>query len=70
MKNLFEACKPRDSVFDAARRDTVADLGDLTAGRLDARAFFAENYVTEGMKFCSRKVFAGSKVDRNRAFSC
>ncbi len=50
MKTLREACKPRDSIFDAARRDTVADLGDLVGGKIAPGAFFAENYITEGMK--------------------
>ena len=29
MKTLRKACKPRDSIFDATRRDVVLDLGDL-----------------------------------------
>ena len=45
-----QACTPRAGVFDASRRDTVLDLGDLIGGRIDAGEFFAENYVTEGMR--------------------
>jgi hypothetical protein len=50
MQTLHQACRPRESVFDRGRRDTVLDLTDLSAGRIDARSFFAENYVTDGMK--------------------
>ena len=57
MKNLREACKPRDAIFDATRRDTVADLGDLVTGSLEPTAFFAENYITEGMKILLTESF-------------
>ncbi|MDP2640208.1 MAG: DUF499 domain-containing protein, partial [Betaproteobacteria bacterium] len=50
MKTLKSACKPRDTVFDAARRDTVLDLSDLVGDRIKPEAFFPENYITEGMK--------------------
>ena len=50
MRSLQDLCGPRASVFDAQRRDTVLDLADLAADRIDPVAFFAENYVTEGMK--------------------
>lgn len=50
MKPLADLCVPRDSVFDPQKRDTVLDLTDLVDGRIDAAAFFAENYITEGMK--------------------
>jgi hypothetical protein len=50
MKSLKELCIPRDSVFDIARRDTVLNLTHLTADKIDAKDFFEENYVTEGMK--------------------
>jgi len=50
MKSLSALCKPRDSVFDAARRDTVLDLTDLLEGKVDEKKFFAENYLTDGMK--------------------
>lgn len=50
MKTLQQLCTPRPSVFDPQRRDTVLDLADLTAGRIDPALFFEENYVTEGMK--------------------
>jgi hypothetical protein len=49
-KTLASACKPRDSIFDAARRDTVVDLSDLVQDRIDPEAFFRENHVTEGMR--------------------
>ena len=57
MKTLREACKPRDSIFDATRRDVVLDLGDLIDDSIDAKAFFAENYITEGMKVLLRESF-------------
>ncbi len=50
MKTVKQACTPRASVFDPARRDTVLDLTDLVDGRIDPAGFFAENHVTEGMK--------------------
>lgn len=50
MKRLKDSCTPRASTFDPTRRDTVLDLSDLVGKRIDPAAFFAENYVTEGMK--------------------
>jgi len=50
MKTLAEACKPRDTIFDSTRRDTVLDLTDLVEDRIDVREFFAENHITEGMR--------------------
>lgn len=50
MKTLRQACRPRASVFDPSRRDTVLDLTDLVQGRIDPDEFFAENHITEGMK--------------------
>lgn len=48
--SLKTLCQPRPVIFDPQKRDTVLDLGDLIAGRIDPDAFFEENYVTEGMK--------------------
>lgn len=50
MKSLKKLCKPRDSVFDPQRRDTVLDLADLLEDRIQPLEFFEENYITEGMK--------------------
>ena len=50
MRSLAANCKPRDSVFDRARRDTVLDLTDLVQNRIDPEAFFRENHITEGMR--------------------
>ncbi len=50
MQTLGHACKPRDSIFDPSRRDTVLDLTDLVSGSIDPEAFFRENHVTEGMR--------------------
>ena len=53
--SLAAACQPRSSVFGRGRSDTVAEIADLP--KLDARAFFAETYVTEGMGVLLRQVF-------------
>ncbi|MCF7983262.1 MAG: DUF499 domain-containing protein [Thiohalocapsa sp.] len=50
MQTLAQCCKPRDSIFDKARRDTVLDLTDLLQDRIDPEAFFRENHITEGMR--------------------
>jgi len=50
VQTVKQACKPRPGAFDPARRDTVLDLTDLIDGRIDPAEFFAENYITEGMK--------------------
>ncbi|NOX56544.1 MAG: DUF499 domain-containing protein [Planctomycetes bacterium] len=50
MKSLQELCVPRDSVFDAQKRDTVLDLTDLIDGRIRPAEFFEENHITEGMR--------------------
>ena len=50
MKTLKTLCIPRDSIFDIAKRDTVLNLSHLAASKIDAKGFFEENYVTEGMK--------------------
>ena len=57
MQTLKQLCTPRQSVFDVQRRDTVLDLGDLTAGRIQPEAFFQENYITEGMKTLMEQAF-------------
>ena len=50
MQTVKQACVPRSGTFDPNRRDTVLHLGDLVADRIDPAAFFAENYITEGMR--------------------
>ena len=50
MPSLKQVCKPRASVFDSNKRDTVPDILDLVNGRIDAKDFFEENYVTQGMR--------------------
>ena len=55
--SLSRLCKPRQSVFERARADTVANIADFNAGRIDGDAFLAENHVTEGMKILFRQVF-------------
>src|SRR6187455_16129 len=71
MKSLHELCNPRSTVFDPQKRDTVLDLTDLVDDRIDAKEFFAENYITEGMK--TLLVTRGSEVVshlRNMSFDC
>ena len=50
VKTIKQARRPRPGVFDPTRRDTVLDLTDFAAGRIDPAGFFAENHITEGMK--------------------
>jgi hypothetical protein len=52
---LSDLAKPRQSVFGRGHSDTVAEIADLP--KLDARAFFAETYITEGMGVLLRQVF-------------
>jgi predicted AAA+ superfamily ATPase len=37
-------------VFDKSRRDVVLDITDLAENKIDPDDFFAENYLTDGMK--------------------
>jgi len=57
MKSLKSLCVPRESVFDASRRDTVLNLSRLVDDKIDADAFFAENYVTDGMRTLLEEAF-------------
>jgi hypothetical protein len=57
MKTLEQLCSPRKSVFDLSRRDIVLDITDLTAGTIQADAFFEENFLTDGMKQLLREGF-------------
>lgn len=50
MKSLKQLCTPRDSVFDTSKRDTVLNLAHLIDDKIDGKAFFEENYVTDGMR--------------------
>ena len=50
MQSLKNLCIPRQSVFDTQRRDTVLDISDLVANKITPDSFFAENFVTEGMR--------------------
>ena len=52
---LSDLAKPRQSVFGRGQSDTVAEIADLP--KLDAHAFFAETYITEGMAVLLRQVF-------------
>jgi len=57
MKTLKQLCKPRPSVFDRSRRDTVLDLTNLIEDKINPEEFFAENYLTDGMKRLLREAF-------------
>ena len=50
MKTLQQLCKPRESVFDPGRRDTVLDITDLVDERIGSSEFINENFVTEGTR--------------------
>ena len=68
-KTVGQACVPRASVFDRARRDTVYSIDDL--GRIDPASFFAENYVTDGMKILLSEAFKrleGKSVNASGTF--
>lgn len=55
--SLRSLCEPRSSVFAVSKADTVADIGDLIARKIDSDRFFEENYATDGMKVLLRQVF-------------
>jgi len=55
MRTLIDSCKPRPSVFDKARLDTVYNLDDLSSIHPDE--FLSENYVTEGMRILLTEAF-------------
>ena len=55
MKTLADLCKPRVSVFDKARLDTVYNLDDLPT--IDPDEFLSENFVTEGMRVLLTEAF-------------
>lgn len=57
MKTLYQACKPRQSVFDENKRDDVLELTDLIQNRIDPNEFFNENFITEGMKLLIETAF-------------
>ena len=57
MQTVKQACEPRPGAFDPTRRDTVLDLSDLIDNRIAPAEFFAENYVTEGMKTLLTEAF-------------
>jgi hypothetical protein len=63
--SLFSLCVPR--VSDASRRDTVLDLTDLVNNKIDAAQFFAENYVTDGMRTLIVQTFARLAGQSNQA---
>src|SRR5437870_5326885 len=57
MKPLKQLCKPRETVFDASKRDTVVSINQLIREQIDPQAFFAENYVTQGMRLLLENAF-------------
>lgn len=50
MKNLKEALKLRDSIFDESQRDDTLDLSNLANEKIDVDRFFNETFYTDGMK--------------------
>jgi len=57
MKTLNQLCRPRDSVFDFQRRDTVLDIIDLIEDKIEPKDFFEENFITEGMRSLLEQAF-------------
>lgn len=57
MKSLKALCTPRESVFDASKRDTVLNLSRLIDNKIEPGDFFAENYVTDGMRTLLQEAF-------------
>ncbi|MDX1260708.1 DUF499 domain-containing protein [Exiguobacterium sp. K1] len=57
MKNLYEICRPRDSVFDESKRDDTLDLANLIDNSIEPREFFNETYITEGMELVFETAF-------------
>ncbi|MCC5838834.1 MAG: DUF499 domain-containing protein [Opitutales bacterium] len=55
--SLTDLCIPRESTFSTNRRATVLSLDEFLLGRIDAKAFFAENYFTGGMTTLVDRVF-------------
>jgi Predicted ATPase (AAA+ superfamily) len=50
MNSLKQLLKPRPSIFDKSKRDTVLDLTDLMRkDKINAKTFFEENFITDGM---------------------
>ncbi|BCC61104.1 MULTISPECIES: DUF499 domain-containing protein [Bacillus] len=57
MKNLFDLCKPRESVFSETKREDVLNLSDLVENRINPQEFFTENYITQGMNILFETAF-------------
>jgi hypothetical protein len=57
MRTLKQLCEPRQSVFDASRRDTVLNLTHLIEDRVRPEEFFEENFVTQGMNTLLEEAF-------------
>ncbi len=55
VKTLEQACVLHESVFGRATRNTVYGIDDLEI--IDPASFFAENYVTDGMKILLSEAF-------------
>lgn len=52
---LRNLCTPRQTVFSRDRAETVDEINDLA--KLDAKQFFEETHVTDGMATLLRQVF-------------
>ncbi len=50
MKTIKQACKPRKSIFDPSKRDTVLSLNNLVRDQIQPEDFFEENHMTQGMR--------------------
>lgn len=50
MKTLRKALTIRESVFDETKRDDTLDLANLIDNSIDAKRFFDETFITNGME--------------------
>jgi len=57
MKTIFELCKPKSNVFDAAQRDTVHDILSLKNKEIGPALFFDETFFTAGMNMLVKNSF-------------
>lgn len=68
--SLARHCTPRSSVFDRNRRDVVLDLSDFLDDRIEGEVFFAENYMTGGMRALVENSFARLSSAGDRSSLC
>ncbi|AFM14240.1 DUF499 domain-containing protein [Turneriella parva] len=50
LRSVQQLCTPRKSLFETRFKDYALNLTDLAQGKIDAEEFFAENFITDGMR--------------------